>query len=104
MRGSIRKRYKDSWNIIIDLGYQPDPTTGTVKRRQKWFTVRGTKRDAERKLAELLHQANRNELVEPTTKLTVGQWLDAWLETAIKPPNRRLRTYETYTQVINKHL
>ncbi len=103
MRGSIRKRYKDSWNIIIDLGYQPEPQTGKLKRQQKWFTVRGTKRDAEKKLAELLHQANRKELVEPT-KLTLGQWLDEWLETAIKPPNRRLRTYETYTQVINKHL
>ena len=28
MRGSLRKRYKDSWNIIIALGYQPDPQTG----------------------------------------------------------------------------
>ncbi len=52
--------------------------------RQKWFTVRGTKRDAEKKLAELLHQANRNELVEPT-KLTLGQWLETWLTTAGKP-------------------
>jgi integrase len=94
MRGSIQKRYKDSWSIIIDLGYQPDPTTGTLKRKQKWFTVRGTKRAAEKKLAELLHQANRNELVEPT-RLTLGQWLEEWLETAIKPPNKRLRSYET---------
>ena len=28
MRGSIRKRYKDSWNIILDVGYQVDPETG----------------------------------------------------------------------------
>ena len=32
MRGSIRTRYKGSWNIIIDLGYQPDPQTGQLKR------------------------------------------------------------------------
>jgi integrase len=103
MRGSIRKRYTDSWNIIIDLGYQPDPQTGKLKRKQKWFTVRGTKRDAEKKLAELLHQVNRNELVEPS-KLTLGAWLDEWLETAIKPPNKRLRSYETYKSVITRHL
>ena len=60
MRGSIRKRYKDRWSIIIDRGYHPDSTTGQLKRQQKWFTVHGTKRDAEKKLAELLHQANRN--------------------------------------------
>jgi hypothetical protein len=34
MRGSLRKRYKDSWNIIIERGYQPDPQTGTLKRKQ----------------------------------------------------------------------
>src|SRR5262245_52916304 len=103
MRGSIRTRYKGSWNIILDLGYQPDPQTGQLKRKQKWYTVRGTKRDAEKKLAELLHQANRNELVEPT-KVTLGQWLDEWLETTIKPPNKRLRSYETYKSVIERHL
>ena len=103
MRGSLRKRYKDSWNIIIDLSYQPDTQTGQLKRKQKWFTVHGTKRDAEKRLAELLHQANRHELVEPS-KLTLGMWLDEWLETAIKPPNKRLRSYETYKSVIRRHL
>src|SRR5262249_2263100 len=103
MRGSIRTRYKGSWNIILDMGYRPDPETGKPKRIQKWYTVRGTKRDAEKKLTELLHAVNRNELVEPT-KLTVGAWLDEWLETAIKPPNKRLRSYETYKSVIERHL
>ena len=103
MRGSLRTRYKGSWNIILDLGYQPDLQTGQLKRKQKWFAVRGTKRDAEKKLAELLHQANRNELVEPT-RLALGAWLDEWLETAIKPPNKRLRSYETCKSVIERHL
>jgi Phage integrase, N-terminal SAM-like domain len=103
MRGHIRKRYKDSWNIILDMGYQVDPETGKQKRVQKWFTVQGTKRDAERKLTELLHHLHRGEYVEPS-KLTVGEWLSEWLETAIKPPNKRLRTYETYKSVIERHL
>jgi integrase len=103
MRGSIRTRYKGSWNIILDMGYRPDPETGKPRRVQKWYTVRGTKRDAEKKLAELLHQANRNELVEPT-KMTLGQWLDEWLETAIKPPNKRFLTYRSYRSVIHRHL
>jgi len=103
MRGSIRKRCKDSWNIIIDVGYQFDPDTGKQKRVQKWFTVQGTKRDAEKKLAELLHDVNHSQYVEPS-KLTLGEWLTEWLETAIKPPNKRLRTYETYQSVIERHL
>jgi hypothetical protein len=66
MRGSIRKRYKDSWSIILDMGYQIVPETGKMKRVQKWFTVQGTKRDAERKLTELLHHLHRGEYVEPS--------------------------------------
>jgi len=30
--------------------------------------------------------------------------LAEWLETAIKPPNKCLRTYETYNSVIERHL
>lgn len=103
MRGSIRKRYQGSWSIILDLGYRLDPETGHHKRMQKWFTVQGTKKEAEARLAELLHDANRSQLVEPS-KVTVGAWLTEWLETAIKPPNKRLRTYETYKSVIERHL
>ena len=73
------------------------------RRVQKWCTVHGTKRDAEKKLAELLHDVNRSHFVEPS-KLTLGEWLTEWLETAIKPPNKRLRTYETYKSVIERHL
>ena len=94
--------YKDSWNIIIEGGYQPDPQTGKLKRKQHYYTIRGTKRDAEKKLTELVHAANRNELVEPT-KLTLGTWLETWLEIAIKPPHRRPKTYETYKSVLTRH-
>ncbi len=103
MRGSLRKRYKNSWSIILDLGYQPDPSTGTLRRRQKWITVRGTKRDAERELNKLTHDADNGQFVE-STKLTFGEWLTAWLEKAIKPPVKGLRTYETYLSVIDRHL
>jgi len=103
MRGHICKRYKDTWNIILDMGYQIAADTGKQRRVQKWFTVQGTKRDAERKLTDLLHHLHRGEYIEPS-KMTVGEWLTEWLETAIKPPNKRLRTYETYQSVIERHL
>jgi hypothetical protein len=74
-----------------------------MKRVQKWFTVQGTKRDGERKLTELIHNLHRGEYIEPSN-LTVGEWLTEWLETAIKPPNKRLRTDEPYQSVIERHL
>ena len=103
MRGSLRQRYAGSWSLILDLGYQVDPGTGLRKRKQKWITFRGTKRDAERKLAELLHASHTHTFVDPV-KVTVGEWLDEWLEKSIKPPRRTLRAYETYKSAIERHL
>jgi len=103
MRGSIKKRYKDSWTIILDLGTKIDPKTGKKKRNQKWITVRGSRKVAEAKLAELLHQFNQGQFVE-SSNVTLGEWLLEWVEKAIKPPSKRLRTYETYRHVIEKRI
>ncbi len=51
MRGHIIKRYKDSYTIILNLGI--DPSIG--KRKQQWVSVRGTKKEAEKRLSDLLH-------------------------------------------------
>lgn len=75
MPGSIRKRYAGSWTVIADLGR--DPATG--KRRQLWRSVKGTKRDAERLLVELLHERDSG-LERPTGRQTVGQYLQRWLD------------------------
>ena len=70
MRGSIVKRSKDSWTVILNLGR--DPSTG--KRRQQWVTVRGTKKEAESKLTELQSQMDTGGYVKPS-KETVGTFL-----------------------------
>jgi len=75
MRGTVKKRAKDSWTIILDAGR--DPATG--KRRQQWHTVKGTKREAEKRLAELIHQVDNGGYVKPGN-LTVGTYLQKWLE------------------------
>jgi hypothetical protein len=78
MRGSITKR-GDSWLIRFDVGYETDPTTGKQKRKQKSVTFRGSRKEADVKLTELLRSVHRNEYVEPT-KMTFGEWLDEWLD------------------------
>ena len=103
MRGSIKKRYEGSWSLILELGYQPDPKTGAMKRKQKWITFRGNQRQAEKKLAELVNAHNNNELVEPS-KVTVGEWLLEWVDKAIKPPKKRQGTYNVYRRLIEKNL
>ena len=97
MRGSIKKRSDNSWTIILDLPRDP----GTGKRRQQWLTVRGTKKTAEKKLAEMLHQVDTGGFIKPS-KQTIGAFLQQWLQdyasTHVRP-----KTLEGYQQRA-KHL
>ena len=102
MRGSIRKRYPGSWTLILELGYQRDPETGSRRRKQKWIGFRGTKREAENRLNELIRAANHGEFVERST-MTLGEWLADWLETSVKP-SKRPNTYKTYKRIIDKKI
>lgn len=97
MNGHIRQRGKHSWAVVLDLGRD-----SLGKRRQKWHTVHGTKKDAQRRLTELLHQFNTGTYVEPT-KLTLGDYLERWL-TDYAEPNVAAKTFERYCEIVRKHL
>jgi integrase len=73
MSGSIRSQGKGSWEVKFDVG--ADPATG--KRKTVYRTVRGTKREAQAKLVELLGEASRGALVDHS-KETLGQFLTRW--------------------------
>ena len=111
MKGSIKKVDKGKWKVIYDLPKKPrmkdgkmvlHPATGKpiMVRNQKWFTVHGSKKDAERKLLELNYREQHGHVMEPSS-VTLGEWLDRWLDIAIKPPKRSLTTHKTYVIVIN---
>ncbi len=98
MPGSIVKRGKNSWSVIVDLGR--DPVTG--KRRQLWRSVKGTKRDAQVVLTQLLHQRDTG-VDAPPGKTTVGEFLQLWLQT-YAAPNTAPKTYERYEQLMRVHV
>ena len=97
MRGHIRPRGKGKWIFGFDVGR--DPTTG--KRQQRWHTVKGTKKDAERELRKLLQTVETGSYIEPT-KLTFRAFLSQWL-TDVKPRTAP-RTYEGYEWVCRQHI
>src|SRR5579871_3612811 len=103
MRGSLRQRGKNSWRLTLEFGYRRDPDTGKLKRIQKYETYRGTKKQAEARLNELTHDVQHDTYIAPD-KRTVGEWLTAWVDLAIKPPQRTRRAYDTYQSVITLHL
>lgn len=101
MRGSIKQRSAGSWTLIFDLGYATDPATGQHRRRQKYVTVRGTKKQAQAHLNDLLRAANRGEFVDPSNT-TLGEWLSEWIVSV--QPTVRPATLVRYAGVIRNHL
>jgi integrase len=98
MRGHIIKRYKDSYTIVINMGI--DPATG--KYKQQWYSVKGTKKEAEKKLAELLHQLDKGIFIKPD-KITVAEFLERWLKDSVSM-NVAPRTAEGYEHIVRQHL
>jgi integrase len=98
MRGHIVKRSENSYSVIIRRGRDPN----TRKYLQSWFTIRGTKKDAEKKLAEVLHQLDNGAFIKPG-KTTLAEYLERWLKDyAIT--NLAPGTAEGYSYIIHRHL
>ncbi len=97
MRGSIIKR-GDSYRIKISLG--KDLTTG--KYLSHYETVKGNKKDAEKRLNELIHQLDKGTFIKPG-KATLSEYLNLWLEDYCKP-NLAPRTHELYSYICKKHI
>ena len=75
-----------------------DPETGKLKQH----SISGkNKTEIEKRLRKALVEAEEGTYVEPS-KMTVGQWLDIWLETYLS--NVRPYTVLNYTQHINNHI
>ena len=74
MKGHITERSPGKWAIVLDV---PDPETG--KRRRKWHTFRGTKRQAETECARLIAELDGRNYVEPA-KTTVREYFERWLK------------------------
>ncbi len=96
MKGHIVKRSQGSWTIVYDL--PADTVTG--KRRQKSQTIRGTKRDAERALREIISSVEQGSYIKPN-KINLGDWLRQWLKDYASM-NTTERTQESYSSMLFK--
>jgi integrase len=96
-RGSITKRGK-GWQIKYDL-----PRDHGI-RRQRYATVTGTYKDAQRELTRLLNSVDGGTHVDPTS-MTVAEYLRSWLDGAAKVSPKTLERYgELAAQQVIPHL
>jgi integrase len=92
MRGHLRERSPGRWAIVIDVR---DPATG--RRRRKWHSFKGTKREAQVECARLITEREGRAYIDPK-RVTVAAYLDRWLghmRTQISP-----RSCELYGESI----
>ena len=98
MRGSIKQRAKGSWSIIVYLGKD----TITNKKMYKWFTFRGTKKQAEVYLAEKLNEINNGTFTNDKDML-LEDYLNYWYkETCVNKLSPT--TYESYRNNLDIHI
>jgi integrase len=96
MKGHIRQRSPGRWAIVVDIR---DPATG--RRRRKWHSFAGTKRQAQDECTRLLAELKAGSYVVPS-KATFAQFLSRWLDdvrTRVSP-----KTYERYAQICHKNV
>jgi len=96
MKGHIRARGPGAWELKFDV--QSD----TGERKTRYVTVRGGKRAAQKKLTELLDQANRGTLVE-ATRITVGAYIERWVRDWVAI-NVSRKTGERYRELLMTHI
>jgi integrase len=96
MKGHIRERSPGHWAIVIDVR---DPQTG--KRKRRWHSFTGTKRQAQIECSRLISAAQRGTGLEPS-RVTLAEFLDRWL--AHMRPQISARTHERYTELVTKNI
>ena len=82
--GSIRqKKTQDGvhYQVVIDGGREP--LTG--KRLRVYKTVKGSKREANVVMHQMIAQMNQGITMQKRAKLNVGTWMDQWI--ALYLPN-----------------
>lgn len=97
MKGSIRRRSKGSWEVCLDVG-----TDATGKRIRHFESVKGTKKAAQQRLAELLVSIEQGSYVKPK-RISLGEWLNEWLNGYVKT-NCSPRTLDGYRSILERHL
>jgi hypothetical protein len=99
MKGHIKERPPGSghWAIVLDVR---DIETG--KRRRKWHSFRGTKREAQAECARLITEMKDGAYVEHDKK-SINDFLDTW-ERDWAATNVGPKTSERYSELLRTHV
>src|SRR6266566_1267193 len=98
MSGHLVERGPNRWGIVLE-------TYKDGRRKQKWHSFKGTKREAQKRLAELSTELSHGTYVE-ASKQTVAKYFEEWLRdwAPIKAGPKTLEGYALYSRYITNAL
>jgi integrase len=94
MSGNITRRGAHSWRLKFEAG-ERDPVSG--RRKTRYVTVQGTKKDAQRELIRLLGEVESGAAIDPS-KITLTEYVRSWLDTANDLSPKTLERYRELTE------
>ena len=97
MNGSIRRRGKGTYELTIDLGKDPDG-----RRLRKFVNVKGTRKEADRKLRELAAAVDSGVTID-LSKVTLAEFLERWMTDYVST-NTAPSTQDGYDFIVRCHL
>jgi len=95
MRGHVRRRGK-TWAVVVDVGRDE-----TGRRRQRWHSGYGTRREAQEALTDILARIQQGAYVEPskrTLAVFLAEWLDS-IRATVRPS-----TWAAYKMLTEVHI
>jgi integrase len=98
MKGHIRERSPGHWAIVIEMR---DPVT--EKRKRKWHSFKGAKREAQVKCAELVAAMSRGSYVE-RSKITVAEFVRSRIDQWEAAGEITARTAQRYRQLLDNQI
>ena len=99
MSGHIRRRGRQSWELKFDA--RRDENTG--KRSIQYHTFRGTKKEAQLRLAELVASVGSGAYVEPS-KITVAEFVRARVDQWEAAGDITARTAQRYRELVENQI
>ena len=96
MKGHIRQRSPGHWAIVLDS------RDAFGKRKRKWHSFKGNKREAQIECARLISEHQARGHFQQAGRETVAEFLGRWLahmQSQLSP-----KSYERYSDIINKNL
>ena len=96
--GQIIARGDRRWLIRVYLGRDHE----TKKRNYHNRTIRGSMREAQAYLTKKLRERDLGRDLEGA-KITLNEYLDRWLETAVKPRVRQ-KTWQDYDGILRRYI